>query len=90
MNLVKPSVVVMAAVIQFASPVFAETNSDEQLQDMSDPLAVYTQAGFGITDKGANIKIGQTYKSVTTRHDGNECYRSQRYWWRTVWHSRRR
>lgn len=63
MNLVKPSVVVMAAVIQFASPVFAETNSDEQLQDMSDPLAVYTQAGFGITDKGANIKIGQTYKA---------------------------
>lgn len=30
-------------------------------QDMSNPLAVYTQAGFGITDKGINIKVGQTY-----------------------------
>ena len=28
---------------------------------MSDPLAVYTQAGAGYTDKGFNIKIGQSY-----------------------------
>nr|WP_235868884.1 hypothetical protein [Vibrio superstes] len=28
---------------------------------MSDPLAVYTQAGFGISDKGLNFKVGQTY-----------------------------
>lgn len=34
---------------------------EQELQDMSDPLAVYTQAGFGITDKGLNVKIGQTY-----------------------------
>ncbi|WP_440875902.1 hypothetical protein [Thalassotalea sp. PLHSN55] len=34
---------------------------DEQFQDMSDPLAVYTQLGGGITDKGLNLKIGQTY-----------------------------
>lgn len=42
--------------------VQAAEQHDEKLQDMSDPLAVYTQAGFGITDKGANIKIGQTYQ----------------------------
>ncbi|RKF15850.1 hypothetical protein DBZ36_15885 [Alginatibacterium sediminis] len=39
-------------------PVLA---SDDNLQDMSDPLAVYTQAGIGYTDKGINIKVGQTY-----------------------------
>ncbi|MDV5084745.1 hypothetical protein R2R29_09765 [Vibrio diabolicus] len=63
MNLVKPSVVIMAAALQLASSAYAQTNNDEELQDMSDPLAVYTQAGFGITDKGVNIKIGQTYQS---------------------------
>ncbi|GAA4893745.1 hypothetical protein [Ferrimonas pelagia] len=41
-----------------SAPAFAE---EEQLQDMSDPLAVFTQAGMGYTDKGLNIKIGQTY-----------------------------
>lgn len=40
----------------------ADSNTTgEELQDMSDPLAVYTQGGFGITNKGLNIKIGQTY-----------------------------
>ncbi|WED20937.1 hypothetical protein L3Q72_09825 [Vibrio sp. JC009] len=34
---------------------------EAELQDMSDPLAVYTQGGVGITDKGFNIKIGQSY-----------------------------
>ncbi len=33
----------------------------EEVQDMSDPLAVYTQAGAGVTNKGLNIKIGQAY-----------------------------
>lgn len=65
MNLIKPTVVITAAALQFMSSAFAQTtqNSGEELQDMSDPLAVYTQAGFGITDKGMNIKIGQTYQS---------------------------
>ncbi len=39
-----------------SAPLFAE-----DVQDMSDPLAVYTQAGAGVTDKGLNIKIGNTY-----------------------------
>jgi len=37
---------------------FAE---DKEIQDMSDPLAVYTQTGAGYTDKGLNLKIGQAY-----------------------------
>lgn len=33
----------------------------EAVQDMSDPLAVYTQVGVGYTDKGINLKLGQTF-----------------------------
>ncbi|MGR5065001.1 hypothetical protein [Photobacterium sp. DNB22_13_2] len=44
--------------ISFSAPVLA---SDTDVQDMSDPLAVYTQAGIGYTDKGFNFKVGQTY-----------------------------
>ncbi|WP_394151220.1 hypothetical protein [Vibrio maritimus] len=33
----------------------------KHLQDMSDPMAVYTQAGMGITDKGLNLKVGRAY-----------------------------
>ncbi len=35
----------------------------DDVQDMSDPLAVYTQVGFGFTDKGLNLKAGQSYDS---------------------------
>lgn len=38
----------------------------ETVQDMSDPLAVYTQAGIGHTSNGLNIKLGQTFD---TGHD---------------------
>ena len=34
---------------------------DKEVQDMSDPTAVYTQAGIGVTNKGINIKIGDSY-----------------------------
>ncbi len=34
---------------------------EQEVQDMSDPLAVYTQGGAGYTDKGLNLKIGQAY-----------------------------
>jgi len=37
--------------------------ADEKMKDMSDPLAVYTQAGIGITNKGFNLKFGQAYDS---------------------------
>lgn len=44
----------------FSGTVLADDDQDD-VQDMSDPLAVYTQAGAGYTDKGLNLKIGQTY-----------------------------
>lgn len=33
----------------------------DEIQDMSDPLAVYTQAGAGMTNNGLNVKIGNSY-----------------------------
>ena len=39
----------------------SSTMADDKVKDMSDPLAVYTQIGSGLTNKGINIKIGQTY-----------------------------
>lgn len=44
---------------------FGALAEDQQteVQDMSDPLAVFTQGGFGVTDKGLNLKMGQTYDS---------------------------
>lgn len=44
----------------FSSIAEEQTN---EIQDMSDPLAVFTQGGVGITDKGINLKMGQTYDS---------------------------
>lgn len=50
--------------ILFVPSAFSQTtpDSDKEIQDMSDPLAIYTQGGLGVSDKGANIKIGQTYE----------------------------
>lgn len=45
--------------IGLSSTIFAK--AEKEVQDMSDPLAVYTQAGVGLTNKGINIKIGQAY-----------------------------
>lgn len=52
--------------ISLSTLACAEGNVNGEVQDMSDPLAVYTQAGFGITDKGLNIKIGQAYDTGST------------------------
>jgi hypothetical protein len=57
----------------------AEENSEssveapqEELQDMSDPLAVYTRVGAGITNLGVNLKVGIDYDtgkdSTTAMH----------------------
>ncbi|MDD1793835.1 hypothetical protein LRP50_11895 [Enterovibrio sp. ZSDZ42] len=43
-----------------SSSLLAQENK-EVLQDMSDPLAVYTQGGMGITDQGLNFKLGMAY-----------------------------
>jgi len=53
----------ISALLIASAPFFAVAEDNQEVQDMSDPLAVYTQAGLGITDKGVNIKIGQTYDS---------------------------
>lgn len=53
---------ILALSLISSQSLFAEDNSKE-VQDMSDPLAVYTQAGLGYTDRGFNIKIGKSYDS---------------------------
>ncbi len=53
----------ISALLIASAPFLAVAEENQDVQDMSDPLAVYTQAGLGITDKGVNIKIGQTYDS---------------------------
>ena len=50
----------IACTFLFSQSVIAE-EAKKEVQDMSDPLAVYTQAGGGFTNKGVNIKIGQSY-----------------------------
>ena len=49
--------------LAFTAALMAENNETSDLKDMSDPLAVYTRAGIGVTNKGFNIKIGIQYKS---------------------------
>ncbi len=51
----------LALSIGFGAVSTVAANESDEVQDMSDPLAVYTQAGIGFTDKGVNIKIGQSY-----------------------------
>jgi len=62
--------IVSVAVLAFSGASIAqEAAKESEVQDMSDPLAVYTQAGFGYTDKGLTLKIVQTFVtgSVTPR-----------------------
>lgn len=42
---------------------FSVTAEDNDVQDMSDPTAVYSQVGFGVTNKGLNFKYGGSYKT---------------------------
>ncbi|WP_428803428.1 hypothetical protein [Vibrio kyushuensis] len=39
----------------------AVATEGEEVQDMSNPLAVYTQGGIGFSNKGVNLKVGATY-----------------------------
>jgi len=45
-------------------PIMAQDSDTEETKDMSDPLAVYTRAGLGITNKGFNIKMGLESKGA--------------------------
>ncbi len=51
---------VLAALASLSLYAQAKTD-DADVVDMSDPLAVFTQVGAGITDKGINLKLGQAY-----------------------------
>ncbi|QFU77828.1 hypothetical protein EY643_09020 [Halioglobus maricola] len=50
-----------AALVVLPASAQDETASDSDVQDMSDPLAVYTQVGAGVTNKGINLKAGRSY-----------------------------
>lgn len=55
------SSIALSVAVALSGSALAET---QDVQDMSDPLSVYTQAGLGYTDKGLNLKIGQAYDTV--------------------------
>ena len=50
--------------------IAASSHAAEQkeVQDMSDPLAVYTQVGVGVTNKGLNF---QSWPSIRYGHSNN-------------------
>ncbi len=56
-------IIITIAALAISMPVMADSNSTkaDDIQDMSDPLAVFTQAGFGFTNKGINLKAAQAY-----------------------------
>ncbi len=49
------------ATVLFSVILSSVTYAQDEVADMSDPLAVYSQIGSGITDRGINIKYGQAY-----------------------------
>ncbi len=59
-NNMMPRIIAVGVAASLAS-LSTFTIADDSVQDMSDPLAVYTQAGMGYSDKGLNLKFGQTY-----------------------------
>ena len=62
MSILKQTLRASLALPLLSIALLADNNATtEEVQDMSDPLAVYTQAGLGITDRGLNIKLGQAY-----------------------------
>ena len=54
---------VLGTLLTLPLMLLAENNETKTLKDMSDPLAVYTRVGAGVTNRGLNIKIGLEYKS---------------------------
>jgi len=53
----------LSLIIALSPSAFA----DDDVQDMSDPLSVYTQAGLGYTDKGLNVKVGHAYDTGNSK-----------------------
>lgn len=54
-------IILLASLMAIPSVYAQDANEEKEYQDMSDPMAVYTQAGFGFTNKGVNLKFGQVY-----------------------------
>ena len=54
---------VLGTLLTLPLMLLAENNETKTLKDMSDPLAVYTRVGAGVTNRGLNIKVGLEYKS---------------------------
>ncbi|WP_318511441.1 hypothetical protein [Photobacterium leiognathi] len=52
----------------FSVPFASASVASSEVQDMSDPLAVYTQGGVGMSNNGLNLKMGKSYdtKDPTT------------------------
>ncbi len=67
MNISRKKVLALSVLLgSFAvSSASAEESAakESEVQDMSNPMAVYTQFGAGATNKGINIKVGQSYDS---------------------------
>ncbi len=63
MNLVKPSVVIMAAAFNSRLLLMLRQIMTKNYKTCLTHLRFTPKRAFGITDKGANIKIGQTYQS---------------------------
>ena len=54
----KQSIPLVLAVLSFNSILSADDGDTKELKGMSDPLAVYTRGGAGVTSRGLNIKVG--------------------------------
>jgi hypothetical protein len=66
--LIGTAFVLSASLALISTCVLAEENSEssaetpkKELQDMSDPSAVYTRVGAGLTNLGVNLKVGIDY-----------------------------
>ncbi|MFT5674611.1 MAG: hypothetical protein ACI808_000533 [Paraglaciecola sp.] len=60
--------IVPLTLLLLSAPAMAENNTppNESLADMSDPLAVFTMAGFGVTNRGLNLKAAKSYDTGNT------------------------
>ncbi|BCN26190.1 hypothetical protein [Vibrio alfacsensis] len=54
----------LIAVLPNTIALASDSTGSDGLQDMSDPMAVYTQVGSGITNKGLNLKLGSAYDTM--------------------------
>ncbi len=55
------STALVIALAASASAFADDKNAEAELQDMQDPLAVFTSVGIGYTDRGFNFKYGEAY-----------------------------